>query len=225
MSEKQKKRSVPRVCTAARAIGLIKPKLRNQYEQGQAFADALEVRGTAFVLKKYPVLVTCAHVVQDIATAPIEIGGLLVVGREGTYTRARVRSLDFTHDLAILTPVGPDAMRNEFPEGLEIADEYPTVGENALYAGFPLGEQLMNQKHDPTFAHGSVAQLRPDQPRKEIQITGPVAGGFSGSPVAAESAPDKVIGILSDSPVHEGQNFFRAVSFEHIKALAEAAIS
>lgn len=217
----------PQVYKAVRAIGIIRPKF--QPEEQKVFADSLKVIGTAFWLKNYEVMITCAHVIGDLIGAPLEITGLLVVGKKGNYERAFVDTIDLPHDLAVLrlssrNEEEKEKIRNEAQEGLEIIDHYPLVGEGIAYAGFPLGLQLLNSTQTPTYSEGVIgAQLRSHSLRKEIQITGAVAEGFSGSPIVLKNDPAKVLGVLSHSPLKEAgdANIFLAVSWEHIKALAE----
>ena len=116
----------------------------------------------------------------------------------------------------------------ESSEGLITADCYPNVGEQVSYAGFPLGKQLLISGPSPTYSEGVIgAQIRQKGPKKQIQITGPVAGGFSGAPVVMKSCGSKIVGVLSDSPSKEAgdANIFMAVSWQHVKALADLAIS
>jgi len=214
----------PLVYQAVRAVGTLRPKI--QPSSGRVFADHLDVRGTAFWLKDYKILITCSHVVQNLAVAPVEIAGLLVVGNRGNYQRAMVGLVDFDHDLAVLH-LPPDTQQQvidaEAATGLEITDSYPTVSTEVAYAGFPLGEQLLNSTQAPTYAEGVVgAQLRDHGRRRDIQIAGAVIGGFSGSPVVLKSS-NKVVGVLSNSPSREAgtANIFMAVAWEHVKALAE----
>ncbi|MDD5773214.1 MAG: serine protease [bacterium] len=219
----------PIVYSGVRALGIFRPKF--QPNSGKVFADSLNVIGTAFWLKGYNILITCAHVVKDLVGAPLEIAGLLVVGNKGNYKRAHVESLDFSHDLAILrlsSDTPKEMLEKEYLNGLELAGRYPEVGESVQYAGFPLGLQLLDSAHMPTFSEGVVgAQLRQTGFVKKIQITGAVTGGFSGSPIVLKNDPTKVIGVLSDSPSKDAgdANIFMAISWEHIKAIAELAKS
>jgi hypothetical protein len=218
----------PVVCKAVRAVGILKPKFQPG-PGGKVFAESLEVTGTSFWLKDYHILATCAHVVKNLATAPIEVAGLLVVGNRGNYARSRVGIVDFTHDLALLIPDLPiEVVNKEAAEGLEIADAYPDVGTEVAYAGFPLGTQLLDDSHAPTYAEGVVgAQIRQRGKKKEIQITGTVVGGFSGSPLVDKTKPNQVIGVLSSSPSKEAgdAHIFMAPSWEHLRALAEVSRS
>jgi hypothetical protein len=220
----------PSVYAAVRAIGTIRPKFQISSD-GRVFADTLDVRGTAFWVRGANVLVTCAHVVQDLVVTPIELAGLLVVGSPRGYLRASVLAVDFVHDLASLRlpdDTKPEIIQVESQFGLDLADAYPAVGERVSYAGYPGGLQLLDKSQMPTFATGVVgAQVRQRETAKYIQITGHILGGFSGSPIVADSSPDKVIGVVSKSPSSEvGQaGIFLASSWEHLKALVELACS
>ncbi len=222
--------NAPPVYRAARAVGVLKPKLQMN-AQGQVFADALEVLGTAFWLKEYKVLITCAHVVQHLVATPIETAGLLVVGNLGTYLRATVDIVDFNHDLAVLRLPGdtsPDVLAKELQDGLDVATAYPPVGTTVGYAGFPFGTQLLSSTHAPTYSQGVVASPARVQPLlKQLQITGTVAGGFSGAPIVDTASPSQVIAVLSNSPsAAAGQaSIFMGISWEHVKALAGLATS
>ena len=216
----------PQVYKAVRAVGIFRPKFQPN-PPVKIFADSLNVIGTAFWLKDYKVLITCAHVVQGLLGAPIEITGLLVIGNRGNYMRASIDLLDFSHDLAVLrlaeTP--KELLEKEASDGLEITENYPNVGENVAYAGFPLGLQLLNSTQAPTYSEGVVgAQLRHHGLRKEIQITGAVIGGFSGAPIVSKKEAAKLIGVLSSSPSQDAgkANIFMAISWEHVKTLAES---
>ncbi len=217
----------PQVYKAVRAVGVVRPTYQ---PQNKIFGNNLQVIGTAFWLKNYKVLVTCAHVVQGLLAGPLEQTGLLVVGNLGKYARAAITSFDLAHDLAILQIVeeSDQFIESESNSGLEIIDDYPQVGKAVGYAGFPMGSQLLNSIHSPTYAEGVVAvQLREGPLRKEIQITGAVAGGYSGAPVVLKENSSKLIGVLSSGPSAPGTqgNIFMAISWAHVKALAELAKS
>lgn len=219
----------PAVCKAVRAVGILKPQFK-PLSQGRVFAEKLEVIGTAFWLKEFAILITCAHVVKNLAFGPIEFTGLLVVGNRGNYRRARISVIDFEHDLAILRPEGrPEEIADEVRKhGLSIGKTYPSVGAVVAYAGFPLGTQLLDATHAPTYAEGVVsAQLRRQGWRKDLQIAGTVAGGFSGAPVVTKSEPAEVVGVLSFSPSKEAASagIFMAISWEHLRAIAQLSWS
>ncbi|MBI5037665.1 MAG: trypsin-like peptidase domain-containing protein [Candidatus Kerfeldbacteria bacterium] len=217
----------PRVYKAVRAVGVVKPT----YLPGNKnFGNSLQVIGTAFWLKDYKVLVTCAHVIQGLLAGPLEQTGLLVVGNLGNYARAVIASVDLAHDLAVLKIVDKNEIfiNSEAAQGLEMVNEYPSVGKAVGYAGFPMGSQLLNSIHSPTYAEGVVAvQLRENPSRKEIQITGAVAGGYSGAPVVLKDESVKLIGVLASGPSAPGTqgNIFMAISWQHVEALAKLANS
>lgn len=215
----------PPACKAVRAVGVIQPKFSPK--KGGVFADHLDVKGTAFWLKEYKFLVSCAHVVEGLLAQPINVTGLLVIGKPGgEYVRATLGLLDFAHDLAVLRPKGisDEDLEKEYENGLELANQNPIIGQPVGYAGYPLGTQLLKSGHFPTYMEGVIgSQVRQEGIRKQIQITGPVAGGFSGAPVVDRVNPTKVLGVLSRSPSKEAgdANIFMAISCEHIKAMAD----
>src|SRR5690349_6678156 len=90
----------PLVYDSVRAIGTLRPKFN--LSQGGALSTDLSVIGTGFWLKEEKVLITCAHVIQDFLGAPVELAGLLVVGKAGNYRRAVIGIADSAHDLAVL---------------------------------------------------------------------------------------------------------------------------
>jgi len=214
----------PPIYNAVRSVGVLKPKFQGHNVSGQVFADSLDVLGTAFWVKDKKILITCAHVIRGLAEAPLEISGLLVVGNQGNFKRARIGIVDYTHDLAVLHLVADEnTVDAEAVSGLSIASVYPEVGSRVGYAGFPLGQQLLTSSHHPTYAVGVIGtQVRQTGTRKDIQISGPVVGGYSGSPIVREDAPHEVIAIVSNSPSAEaGQaGIFMATSWEHILPLA-----
>lgn len=219
----------PPIYAAVRAVGVLKPKFQDQPTGGKVFADSLDVYGTAFWLKRERILITCAHIIRGLAEAPLELAGLLVVGHRENYIRAAISTVDYAHDLAVLRLVAtPEVIEHEAATGLQLADCYPEVGARVGYAGFPLGRQLLDASQDPTYAVGVIGtQKRLNGERKSIQISGPVVGGYSGSPIVQENKPEEVIGIVSDSPSREaGQaGIFMATAWEHIAALAQLAVS
>ena len=151
------------------------------------------------------------------------------MGNNGNFTRASVSVVDIQHDLAVLELHGDlSIIDRESADGLEICSEYAGVGTEVAYAGFPLGDQLLDASQAPTYAQGVVgAQLREHTDRKHIQISGAVVGGFSGAPIVRKDAPNKVVGVLSNSPSKQAgdASIFMGVSWEHLKALVSLATS
>lgn len=222
------KQKTPLVYSSVRAVGTMRPKFNPA--SGRVFSDELKVVGTAFWLKDYKVLITCAHVVE-LFNGPIELAGLLVVGKAGNYRRAAVAALDLQHDLAVLTlldnnnePLSGEELTQEAADGLEIVTDYAPVSSEVSYAGFPLGDQLLDKLHSPTYSEGVVGVEKKEMKlRKEIQISGAVVGGFSGSPIVLKDS-NSVIGVVSNGP-QDASNIFMAISWQHVAALAKLATS
>jgi len=217
------------VIDAVRTIGTFKPKFNPN--ASKVFSDELAVIGTAFWLKDYKTLITCSHVIKDVISRPLELAGLLVVGKKGQYQRAMINLIDYQHDLAVLTlvdantgqPLNQQIMDQEANSGLNLCKIYPDAGTGVSWAGYPLGNQLLNQIHEPTYSEGVIGIAKRDNGnRREIQISGFVVGGYSGSPVIVKNSGE-ILGVVSGGPEQSG--IFMAISFEHIKALAELAKS
>lgn len=168
----------------------------------------------------------------------IELGGVLVIGKEANYQPIFIDNIDFVHDLAVLrfkrNAQTPQAMFNqmikqEFDDGLFLSENDPVVSNGIMYAGYPLENILLNAKHDPSYSEGviSMCDRKNEFGRKEFQISGSIVGGYSGSPITLKSDPQKIVGIVSNSPSKAAGDagIFMAVSYKHIKALAELSNS
>ncbi len=194
------------------SVGTFKPKFNPQ--NGKVFSDELNIFGTAFWVGKPSVLVTCAHVVDDILKSPIELAGLLIIGYKGKYYRTTVGLIDHQHDLAVLHVADPIERQDL---GLELAESYPKTGNGVSWAGYPLGNFSLNLTHEPSYNEGVVGiPKREEALRKNVQISGTVVGGYSGSPVV-EKESGKLIGVVSNGPQNAG--IFMAISWEHVTAV------
>jgi len=218
----------PIVCSAVRAVGVIKPEFNPQ--QKGFMPPQLRVNGTGFWLKNKEAFITCAHVVQGILSTPIEVAGMLVVGGNGfEYRKATISIIDYAHDLAVLH-VEADAtyLDAQLASALEITDRKISIAEQVAYAGFPLGNELLNSKHSPSYSEGVVgSEILEDTSPKMIQISGAVAGGYSGGPIVLKNEPNKVIAVLANSPSKAAGNasIFRGIHWKHLKELLELTIS
>ena len=195
------------------SVGIFKPKFNPQ--AGKVFSDELQVIGTGFWISgsDTKTLITCAHVVDEVAKESLD-SKLLVIGYQHQYYRAMVCALDYLHDLAILKITDPIERK---PSTLEITKVYPSVSAKVSWAGYPLGNFLLNEAHDSTYNEGVVGiQKRSEQTRKVVQISGTVVGGYSGSPVI-EQETGCLVGVVSNGPENTG--IFMAISFEHVTAL------
>ena len=216
------------VCRAVRCVGTIKPQFDAKTKS--FMAPTLAVSGTGFWLKEGKSFVTCAHVVESMLRGTIEQTGMLVVGGNGCdYQKATVAILDFAHDLAVLSlEVTKEYIEQQCKSGLSLVDRHINVGEKVAYAGFPFGNEILNSKHSPTYSEGIVGtEVLDDTTPKTIQISGAVAGGYSGSPITLRDDPGKVIAVLANSPsVQAGQaSIFQGISWRHVKEICELAIS
>lgn len=212
----------PVVCSAVRAVGVIKPQF--DPTQRSFLPPQLRINGTGFWLKNQEAFITCAHVIQNILGAPIEVAGMLVVGGNGfEYRKATISVLDFVRDLAVLHVEADKAYLDaQVATGLEIIDRKINIAEEVAYAGFPLGNELLNSKHSPTYAEGVIgSEILEDTSPKMIQISGSVAGGYSGAPIVLKSEPNKVIAVLANSPSKAAgdASIFKGIHWKHLKEL------
>ena len=213
----------PHVTTAARTVGVIKPFFDPSIKGFRP--PKLSISGTGFWIKDKNIFITCAHVIQHLLGQPMEVTGMLVVGGNGQeYKKATINSLDLSHDIAVLqVDADSDYILSQNHTGLELNSEQLQVSEEVAYAGFPFGDKLLNPRHSPTYAEGVIGQEIIDGvTQKWVQISGPVVGGYSGSPIVLKES-GKLIGMVSNSPSDEAgsANIFRAVHWKHIKATVD----
>ncbi|MDD5040690.1 MAG: serine protease [Patescibacteria group bacterium] len=186
----------------------------------------LRVDGTGFWLKTYGLFVTCTHVVQNVLGVSIDVAGMLVVGGNGVeYRKATIATIDSLHDLAVLNiEADEEYIKQQVNTGLELIGREISISEKIAYAGFPLGNELLNSRHSPTYSEGVIgSDILEDTIPKMIQISGPVTGGYSGGPVVLKDEPDKIIAVVANSPSQKAGNasIFRGIHWKHLKALCE----
>ena len=212
---------------AVRCVGALKPVFDPQ--QNGFLPPDLTVAGTGFWVKDYGCFVTCAHVVDQYLGRSVDESGMLVVGGNGqTYQRATIETVDYQHDLALLNIkfTKRDDFRKEVNSGLSFATEDPRIGQGISYAGFPFGNEILDANHTPTYSEGVVGkEILHSTRRTEIQFTGPVVGGYSGSPVVLRGEPNKLVGVLSNGPMDHGNtgNIFRGIHWKHVLAICKLA--
>lgn len=212
------------VYEAVRCVGTLKPVFDPDLNAFQP--PELNVSGTGFWVKDYGCFVTCAHVIEDLLGVSIDLAGMLVAGGNGyPYQRMRFSIVDIQHDLALLRPDEyTEDIKKQISCGLSFSKLDPRVAEPIAYAGFPFGRGLLDARHTPTYSEGIVGkQVLHRKGRTSIQCTGPVVGGYSGSPVVMRDEPDKIIGVLANGPVDDGNtgNIFRAIHYSHVRKLCE----
>ena len=212
---------------SVRCVGALKPVF--DAKLNGFLPPELTVAGTGFWIKDLGCFVTCAHVVDQYLGKSVDESGMLVVGGNGqTYQRATIEVVDYQHDLALLNIkfTNRDDFRKELNTGLSFANEDPMIGQGIAYAGFPFGNELLDANQTPTYSEGVVGkEILHSARRTEIQFTGPVVGGYSGSPVVLRGVPNKLVGVLSNGPMDHGNtgNIFRGIHWKHVHALCQVA--
>lgn len=207
-----------KLMNSVRSIGTLKPTF--DIATQSFLPPQLNILGTGFWVSD-GVFVTCAHVVQSLLSGPYELVGMLVVGgNKSQYLKANISILDLEHDLAILQIADKGFHSNQKDICLKINDKKESVGMSIRFAGYPLGNQLLNEEHTPIFSKGSIAHTSSsiNKLRKEIKVSGFVEGGFSGSPVVDDE--DNLIGVVANHP-NQTKSIFNIVSWEHVAKLID----
>lgn len=203
---------------SVRSIGTLKPSF--DIKTQNFLPPQLNILGTGFWVGD-GIFVTCAHVVKELLSGPLELVGMLVVGgNNDPYLKATISILDLEHDLAILQISNKDFHTGKKDKCLKINSNKEVVGMDIRFAGYPLGNQLLNEAHTPIFSKGTVAHTssRINKLRKEIKISGFVEGGFSGSPVVDDN--DVLIGVVANHP-QQTKSIFNIISWEHVARLID----
>lgn len=216
-----KKSQKPLVYQAVRPVWILIPKYNDN--SPSKFDISIDVIWTAFWLKNHKVLVTCAHVVQELV-APIEKSWILYVWLSSwEFIQAKISCIDFSHDLAILT-IDEKVAEEESVTWLELCEEYPSVWTKIWYAWYPWWNILfLDWEATPTYAEWVVwNQIRDNILRKNIQITWTVFWWFSWWPVVSLEN-NQLVAVISNSPNSSmwQAGIFMSTSFEHVKAIAE----
>jgi S1-C subfamily serine protease len=201
-----------------RSVGTLKPIF--DFKTQQFLPAQLNILGTGFWVSD-GVFITCAHVVQSLLSGPLELVGMLVVGgNKNQYLKATISVLDLEHDLAVLQIADKNFHLSQKKFCLKINDKKETVGMNIRFAGYPLGNQLLDEGHTPIFSKGVIAHTSSsvNKLRKEIKISGFVEGGFSGSPVVDDE--DNLIGVVANHP-QQTKSIFNIISWEHVVKIVE----
>jgi S1-C subfamily serine protease len=211
-----------KLLSSVRSVGTLKPFF--DVKEQKFVQPQLNIWGTGFWVGE-GTFVTCAHVVQGLLSGPMELVGMLVVGGNmSPYLKATISILDLEHDLAVLQVSDKAYHTTQKSSCLKISTIKEVVGMDIRFAGYPLGNQLLNEGHTPIFSKGTVAHTAStvNRLRKEIKISGFVEGGFSGAPVVDDS--DNLVGVVSNHP-QETKSIFNVISWEHIAKLIELEIS
>lgn len=207
-----------KLLNSVRSIGTLKPVF--DINSQSFLAPQLNILGTGFWVGS-GIFVTCAHVVQGLLSGPLELVGMLVVGgNKSQYLKATISVLDLEHDLAVLQIADKNFHNTQKDLCLEINTKKEVVGMSIRFAGYPLGNQLLNEEHTPIFSHGAIAHTSSsvNRLRKEIKVSGFVEGGFSGSPVVDDDS--NLIGVVANHP-QETKSIFNIISWEHVTKLVE----
>jgi len=162
--------------------------------------------GTGWILQdgSEPIIVTNAHVVNAAPSVAIQV---LPLGK----FKWQVRTVAICHkfDLAVLKLVDPQSLiaelgANNFTlSALPLAEHMPTMGDEVVALGFPLGQETMKISQGVISGHENV------NGNLCLQSTAAISPGNSGGPLLTRDGKT-VVGVnfaKSASPMAESINF------------------
>ena len=159
--------------------------LRDVYDQigeeskEEAKPFSLSSNGTGFVVHPEGLVVTCAHVVDDVKEVTVKLQGKDLVGK--------VIAVDSKHDLALIKVSSDDPLRY-----LPFVQSVPKLGTAARVFGFPLTEKLGGSMKLTTGTVSGIDEVYKDSPRLQLDAT--ANSGNSGGPVTDNSGA--VLGVV-----------------------------
>ena len=140
---------------------------------------SLSSNGTGFVVHPEGLVVTCAHVVEDVKEVTVKLQGKELVGK--------VIAVDSKHDLALIKISSNDPFRY-----LRFAQSVPKLGTAARVFGFPLTDRLGGSMKLTTGTVSGFDNVYKDSARLQLDAT--ANPGNSGGPVTDNSGA--VLGVV-----------------------------
>ena len=153
--------------------------------------------GTAYLIKKDDVAVTCFHVIEGAKSVKARFSN----GEE--FEVSGIIDKDVKRDIALIRV---KSFRNNF---LALVPEEPKVGQASFVIGAPEGLEF-------SISDGIISQIQTIGGMKQYQFTCPVSPGNSGSPLI--DTQGKSIGIVTWQ-IKEGQNLNFAIPSKYILGL------
>jgi len=230
----------PEYVDGVRWIGVDIPEFNHEGEVNEMFSIQTHIMGTGFYLKNKPFVVTCYHVIAKCMDpvnmqSPHSVHSIkdegqrfiqnLLVGSENGKEKAVIVAIDPKHDLALLeVKISENHRKEESACGFELAKDYPKIGERVGYCGYPIADLICRESIQPTYAEGAAGSyVQRTKSINKIQISGPIIGGFSGSPIFSRYKQRIVYGVAYDSAADNEtgrSEIFFGVGYEHIANLA-----
>jgi len=139
-----------------------------------------------------PLIVTCAHVVEDADSVDVQVTGF---GQ--TRFAAVVATINNDNDIAILQLLEPKkaiemlSSRNVTLRALKLAQRTPTLGHEVVAPGFPLGQATLKLS---TGVISGVDHVQFNYMNLALQSTAIISSGNSGSPLL-DAHTQEVVGM------------------------------
>jgi len=153
--------------------------------------------GTAFLIKREGIAVTCFHVIQDAQSVKARFSD----GEE--FLVSGIIDKDEKRDIAVIRV---KCFKDNF---LTLVPKEPSVGQEAFVIGTPKGLEF-------SISDGIISQVQTIGGMKQYQFTCPVSPGNSGSPLIDNQG--NVIGLVTWQ-IKEGQNLNFAIPSKYILGL------
>ena len=159
--------------------------LRDVYDQISEESDedakpfSLSGNGTGFVVHPEGLVVTCAHVVEDVKEVVVKLQDRDFVGK--------VIAVDAKHDLALIKVSSDEPLRY-----LPFVQSVPKLGTAARVFGFPLTDKLGGSMKLTTGTVTGIDDVYKDSPRLQLDAT--ANPGNSGGPVTDNTGA--VLGVV-----------------------------
>jgi RNA-directed DNA polymerase len=173
--------------------------------------------GTGFIIKSFPYLITCNHVVSQCKGSSFKYDGKIkIINSDLKEELVELVEVDDFRDIAILEL--PNFLKNKYTlynSSLDVSAVNNILQSNKIeYYGFP--DYNYGDKYSKT--NGIITNIRTSSMRKYIEIDTTIKAGNSGGPALFEN---KVVGMCTHGDHTLANNINRVLSIETILEFIE----